>query len=94
MVGLAFMDNVKKCGLPGIYLIGILHISVQVQVAILMLLLAYKAFHNRAFGGKHVCYHLLGRWALRVCQEKSFTLKKELLGHHDEMMRFCESNIR
>jgi len=71
MVSLALVNNVEKGGLTGGNLGLVLNIGVQVQVAVLMVLLTYETLGDRAFGGEHVCYHLLGRGALWVREEET-----------------------
>lgn len=65
-----------------------LKIGVQVKIAILMALLTYDSFNDyKSFGLKHLRNGLSRCWALRICQEYSFSMKSKFGDLRDHILR-------
>lgn len=68
------------------------HIGMQVEVSVLVLLLAYHCFLHWVLGREHVCYHLPGRRALTISQQQRLGIQIEFCGlyHLCRLLRLSE----
>lgn len=72
MVLLVFPDYVTSAAVSNCYPLVELHIGMQVEFTVLVLLLPDDCLLNGELGAKHVCYHLPRRGALTISQQQRF----------------------